>query len=155
MIALSPMTDSDYQIFLDSAIAAYAQDKVAAGNWKESEALERSKQEFQNYLPQGNHTEANFLFALVNEDGQKVGYLWYKIEPKQPEFAFIYDFEIYEQYRRRGYATQALEALEAHAKLHGVKKLGLHVFGHNTAARELYKKVGYIETNVNMAKEIG
>ena len=54
----------------------------------------------------------------------------------------------------QGYATQALEALEAHAKPNGVKKLGLHVFGHNTAARELYKKAGYLETNVSMAKVI-
>jgi ribosomal protein S18 acetylase RimI-like enzyme len=148
------MSDADYQVFLDSAVSAYAQDKAAAGNWTEAESLERSRQEFQNLLPQGNHTEANFLFSLVNESDQKVGYLWYKIEPNQPGFAFIYDFEIYEQFRRRGYASQALNALETHAKLQGVKKLGLHVFGHNTAARELYKKIGYIETNVNMAKEI-
>jgi ribosomal protein S18 acetylase RimI-like enzyme len=105
-------------------------------------------------LPQGLQTEANFLFMLVNETGQQVGHLWYNINAQKPNSAFIYDFEIYEHFRRKGYALQALKTLEADAKLRGVKKLGLHVFGHNTAARELYKKAGYLETNVNMAKEI-
>jgi ribosomal protein S18 acetylase RimI-like enzyme len=154
MITLTPMTEADYQPYLKAAIAAYAQDKVAAGNWTEAEALERSRQEFEHLLPQGVLTEANFLFLLVNETGEQVGYLWYHLDPHKPDFAFIYDFEIYEAYRRRGYATQALQALEAHARPRGVKKLGLHVFGQNTAARELYKKAGYLETNVNMAKEI-
>ena len=91
---------------------------------------------------------------LVNEDRQQVGHLWYNVNSEKRDSAFIYDFEIYEPFRRQGCATQALNMLETHAKLNGVKKLGLHVFGHNTAARELYKKAGYIETNVNMAKEI-
>jgi ribosomal protein S18 acetylase RimI-like enzyme len=140
MITLIPMTESDYRSYLETAVVSYAQDKVDAGNWTESEALERSRQEFQKLLPQGNHTEANFLFTLVNGTGQQVGYLWYNLDPHRPDFAFIYDFEIYEQFRRQGYATQALKVLETHAKPKGVKKLGLHVFGYNTAARELYKR---------------
>jgi ribosomal protein S18 acetylase RimI-like enzyme len=148
------MTDADYKAYIELAVSMYAQEKVDAGNWTEAEALERSRQEFQKLLPQGNHTEANFLLMLVNETGQKIGYLWYNIDIQRPDFAFIYDFEIYEQFRRQGYASQALKVLEIHAKPKGVKKLGLHVFGHNTAARELYKKAGYIETNINMAKEI-
>lgn len=154
MIALTPMTDADYRTYIERAVSIYAQERIEVGNWTETEALERSQQEFEKLLPQRNHTEANFLFTLVNETGQKVGYLWYNIDSQRSDFAFIYDFEIYEQFRRQGYATQALRALEAHAKPRGVKKLGLHVFGHNTAARELYKKAGFLETNVNMAKEI-
>jgi ribosomal protein S18 acetylase RimI-like enzyme len=154
MITLTPMNESDYRPYLESATVSYAQDRVNAGNWTEVEALERSRKEFEHYLPQGLQTEANFLFMLVNEAGQKVGHLWYSLNASKPDSAFIYDFEIYEPFRRQGYATQALKALEAGAKLKGVKKLGLHVFGNNTAARELYKKAGYLETNVNMAKEI-
>ena len=154
MITLVSMTESEYQSYFESAVVSYAREKVDAGNWTEAEALERSRQEFERYLPQGTQTEANFLFMLVNETGRKVGYLWYNIIADRPDSAFIYDFEIYEPFRRQGYATQALKALETHAKLKGVKKLGLHVFGSNLAARELYKKAGYLETNVNMAKEI-
>jgi ribosomal protein S18 acetylase RimI-like enzyme len=47
-----------------------------------------------------------------------------------------------------------LAELENVAREKGVEKIGLHVFGHNAAARALYQKVGYIETNVNMSKKI-
>jgi ribosomal protein S18 acetylase RimI-like enzyme len=116
--------------------------------------LERSRKEFEGSLPQGVATPGNFLFTLLNENAEKVGFLWYAIPPKQPTLAFIYDFEIYESFRRRGYASQALPALEQDAKARGLTQIELHVFGHNTAARELYKKAGFAETNVMMSKRI-
>ena len=155
MISLVPMTEEDFQTYLDGAVPEYAADKARAGNWPEAEALERSRQEFQRLLPQGVHTPRNYVGRLLNENNQPVGILWYaRQEEDQFETAFIYDFEINEPFRRRGYASQVLAAVEVHAKALGIKKLGLHVFGSNTAARELYKKAGFIETNVNMAKEI-
>jgi len=33
-----------------------------------------------------------------------------------------------------------------------VDSVGLHVFGHNIVAQELYKKSGYEITNINMRK---
>ncbi len=90
----------------------------------------------------------------MNENDEKVGILWYAALPRQPGLAFIYDFEIYETFRRRGYASQALAALEQDAKGRDLKHIELHVFGHNAAARALYKKAGYVETNVMMAKNI-
>jgi RimJ/RimL family protein N-acetyltransferase len=154
MISLIPMTEADFAAYLEKTVPQYAREKVLAGNWTEAEALERSRQDFEHLLPEGLPTPGNFLFMLVNEAGEKVGWLWYALAAKKPDLAFIYDFEIYDQFRRRGYATQALAALDEHARPHGVKKLELHVFGFNTAARELYKKCGYEETNVMMAKSI-
>lgn len=153
MITLQPMTQADFDSFLERAVVEYAKDKVRAGNWDESSALERSRAEFERYLPAGLRSEKNFLYMLVADSGEKVGYLWYAFFEK-PDRAFILDFEVYEPYRRHGYATQALAALDVQAREQGFKQLGLHVFGHNTAARDLYKKAGYIETNVNMSKEI-
>ena len=153
-ITLAPMTEPDFQAYLAKAIQDYAQDKIQAGNWSQDEALERSRKEFGGYLPQGRQTPNNYLFSLVNENGEKVGILWYASLPKQPGLAFIYDFEIYEPFRRRGYASQALVLLEQEVKGRGLKQIELHVFGHNIAARALYKKAGYLETNVMMTKTI-
>ena len=36
-----------------------------------------------------------------------------------------------------------------------VDLVGLHVFGHNIVAQELYKKSGYEITNINMRKVFG
>ncbi len=154
MIELQPMNETDFSLFLDRSVVEYAKEKVRAGNWSEEESLERSRKEFEHYLPAGLHSERNFLFMLINENGEKVGYLWFTFFPERPTHAFILDFEVYEPFRRRGYASQALAALEAQARAQGFKQIELHVFGHNLAARELYKKSGFIETNVNMAKEI-
>lgn len=44
--------------------------------------------------------------------------------------------------------------VEALIKKLGVKKIGLHVFGHNKTARSLYEKSGYVETSIKMEKEI-
>jgi len=154
MIQLVPMTEADYAAYLEKTIPQYAREKVEAGNWTEAEALERSRKEYEGFLPEGLRTPGNFLFMLVNASGEKVGWLWYALKEKKPELAFIYDFEIYDQFRRRGYATAALSALEQDARPRGVNKLELHVFGFNTAARELYQKCGYAETNVIMAKSI-
>ena len=154
MIALVPMTESDYQGFLAKLIPDFASDKVQAGNWTEAESLERSSQEMAKLLPQGIHTPGQFVTKLVNESGEVVGDLWYARQENRPTEAFIFDFEILTPFRRRGYASQALDALVTLAKTQGFDRLALHVFGSNTAARELYKKSGFNETNVQMAKEI-
>ncbi len=61
---------------------------------------------------------------------------------------------IYEDYRRRGYATQALRAIEEKARELGLNNIALHVFGHNDGARVLYEKVGYVVTDFIMAKDL-
>jgi RimJ/RimL family protein N-acetyltransferase len=152
MIRLESMSESDFRAYLEYVIPLYADDKVQSGNWTADEALERSRKEYGNFLPNGIHTEGHFVGNLRNENNENVGFLWYGILPQRPGWAFIYDFEIYAAFRRRGYATQALEALEAHVKPLGIKNLELHVFGHNIAARELYKKAGFAESNVIMTK---
>jgi len=68
--------------------------------------------------------------------------------------AFIYDVRIGEEFQRRGYATQAFQALETLAREMGLAAISLHVFGHNTAARRLYEKLGFITQSVFMAKAI-
>lgn len=154
MIRLQLMTESDFKEYLSSAVGVYASEKVKAGNWKESEALERSRKEFNDLLPQGICTPDHFLFNIKNEEDMKAGFLWFAIAPRQPEWYFIYDFEIHDAFRRRGYATQALAELDAFAHAHGIGGIELHVFGYNTAARALYKKAGFIEANIMMTKKV-
>lgn len=154
MISLVPMSEVDYQAYLEKMIPEYAAEKVMAGNWTETEALELSRKDYARLLPDGLQTAGNFLFNLINENNETVGFLWYARVEKYPEVAFIFDFEIYSAFRRRGYASQALAALEHQARARGFKKLELHVFGNNLAARELYKKSGFVETNVNMARDL-
>jgi ribosomal protein S18 acetylase RimI-like enzyme len=154
MITLAPITIPDYETFLKQSIRDYADDKVHSGNWKPEEALERSRKEHAALLPDGPRTKDQFIFSIYQaETGQNLGILWVniKMEAVRRE-AFIYNFVIEEPYRGRGYGRQALAALDEKLQSMQVESVGLHVFGFNTPAIELYKKAGYEITNIQMSK---
>jgi len=157
MVQLIPMKEDEYKEYVKHSSAEYAQDKVASGNWHPDEALMRAKQEFQNELPNGLKTENQYLYSLADElTGQSVGMIWFMLDLKRPiPVAFIFDFVIYESFRRKGYGLKALKSAEQKAGEMGAKRMELHVFAFNTGARALYEKAGYEVTNLNMAKMIG
>lgn len=156
MITLCPMTQPELESYLEHAINEYAKDHVRAGNWEPEGAVERSRAEFAKLLPQGVQTPKQYLFSIhESEADRNIGILWFADRSESPEpAAFIYDFEIQEEFRGRGYGAQALGALEAKVRAAGLNKLSLHVFGHNRVARSLYQKMGYEETNVLMSKDL-
>ena len=85
MVRLIPMTDSEFETYLEKTVPEYAADKVQAGDWSEDEALERSRQSYNHLLPQGVKTENNYLFRiLLEESGEKIGVLWIKHEVPRP-----------------------------------------------------------------------
>jgi RimJ/RimL family protein N-acetyltransferase len=156
MVKLSPLNEADFQKHLAFVIDDYARDHVAAGNWPPEGARERSKQEFDKLLPQGLATPGHYLFSVYDEAlSQNVGLLWFEYDERRlPPSAFIYDFLIDEAYRRQGYGRLALLALEDKAMEMGIGKIGLHVFGHNHAARALYEQLGYEVTDLRMSKMV-
>ncbi len=156
MVRLVQMTEAEFQTYLDSDIRRYAEEQVKAGHWDASEALEKSRQEHQRLLPDGLATKNQYLFSLQDEEtGAQIGIIWFALDRSNPpRSAFIYDFVIYDQFRRKGYGTQALHALEEQVQELGAYQISLHVFKHNTAARALYKKVGYKATGSHMSKKL-
>ena len=68
--------------------------------------------------------------------------------------AYLCELLIDAPYRRQGYGTEALRAVEPAVRALGIERIALHVFGHNHPARALYEKVGYEETNIHMAKNL-
>lgn len=155
MVKLFPMDPADYPAYLENSIREYAEDKIKSGQWKESEALEKSRGEFLHLLPDGVHTRNEFIYSIVDEaTNQKLGILWVEIKMDEtPRRAFGYDFIVYEPFRGKGFGRQALQALDQLLISMDVKSMGLHVFGHNAAAFELYKKMGFEITNINMRKK--
>ncbi|MFN8373752.1 MAG: GNAT family N-acetyltransferase [Anaerolineae bacterium] len=59
-----------------------------------------------------------------------------------------------EPYRRRGYGTQTMQAIEAKAREFGAARIGPHVFSHNQGAKTLYEKMGFNLTGYNMNKPL-
>jgi ribosomal protein S18 acetylase RimI-like enzyme len=146
------MTQTEYEIFLERIIPEYAADKVRAGDWAESEALERSRKEFLTDLPQGIQTKNQHLYTVYDED-MAVGLIWLHANIDSPtRDGFIFELYVDENHRGKGYSKQAMLLIEEKARELGLKSIGLHVFGSNQIARNLYEAVGYEITSVNMSK---
>jgi len=156
MIKLVPMTDELYINFLAVAIKDYAEDHVRDGKWTADQSIERSTEEFNKLLPDGIHTEGHNLYSIHHEVLGIVGVLWYAISIKGNEkAAFIYDIRVYDEFQGKGFGKQALTALESALVPIGVDSIGLHVFGHNQRAYNLYLKTGYTPINIRMSKKLG
>lgn len=155
MIRLIPLSEPDYINWITRAIDDYAADKVRAGNWTRDEAFRLAQEEFHRLLPNGRSTPDTYLFSMENsETRDKVGVIWLGVRDAAQRRAFIFDFQVFEPYRRRGYGLLALKALDQFAAGLGITEIGLHVFGHNLPARILYEKAGYEITNINMSRKI-
>jgi ribosomal protein S18 acetylase RimI-like enzyme len=157
MVQLIPMDEATYERFLEWAMPNYAQEQVQAGTWKPEDARQLAEKAFESLLPEGLSSPNQYLDVLVDETrDRRIGFLWYGVRDGEGErFAALYEIVIFESYRRQGYGSASLRALEKRVKELGVSKIVLHVFGHNEPARALCRNLGYVERNVTMAKEVG
>lgn len=154
MITLMPMHKNEFDAFLNENIVRYAEEKVKSGNWQADDSLERSRASFQKFLPNGLQSKDQYIFNIFDDEQDlKLGILWVEVKMDEPDHpAFIYDFVIDEQYRGKGFGKKTLLTLDEKLKEMGAKSVALHVFGYNTTAFELYKKMDYEVTNINMRK---
>ena len=154
-ITLVPMSNAAYSAFAEKAIPKYAEEKVASGQWSRGESRALSKKSLDELLPQGKDTPGNHLFTLLDGASRPVGTLWIAEQARAgTRIAYVYDIEIDSAHRRKGYAAQALNAVERMARELGLSGIALHVFGHNAAAQALYVKLGYATTNIQMFKAL-
>ena len=151
MIKLESLQQEDFQRFLEREIRGYAEDHVRNGSWPADGALERSRKEFEFYLPDGIRTQDQYLWSLVEDAGNKIGVLWVQLKDHK---AFIFDFVIDEEFRGKGFGKQALSVMDEKLRTMGAESVALHVFGDNISAQELYKKMGFYIVGMNMKKDL-
>ncbi len=156
MVRLVPMTDAEFAAFEEHDIQEYAAEEIRAGFWSASDALEKSRQVHEKLLPDGVRTKDHYLYTIQDaETGTPIGALWMMVTLDSPRpSGFVYDIEVYERYRRKGYGRQAMQELEVVARGMGLRQLGLHVFAHNTGARALYQQLGYGVASLNLLKDL-
>ena len=156
MVNLVPMTDAEFRRFLEHDIREYAQSQVRSGNWSEAESLPRSRREHNVLLRDGLKSKFHHLYSIrESESDQAVGALWFRANLDSSKASgFIFDLEIHEPFRRKGYARAAMLELEKVAREMGLRQLALHVFAYNEEARALYESLGYTVASLNLLKEI-
>jgi hypothetical protein len=76
MITLRKMTQEEFAAWRPVATAEYAAEHVRAGNWNETEADANARKTFESYLPNGLHTEGQYLCSIVDDaTGNTVGHM--------------------------------------------------------------------------------
>ena len=146
----------DFHAWLTQAIPGFALSNVEDGRWTLAESIVKSQEAHAALLPQGLQTPGQFFMHLHDAaSGERVGTLWWsEAEQDGALEAYVYNIEIEEPARRRGYARAAFLELERVARERGLRQLGLHVFGHNHAARRLYAALGFEPTSITLRKKL-
>jgi ribosomal protein S18 acetylase RimI-like enzyme len=148
------MRPDEYGGFAEHSKAEYARGIATQGGESEEFARRKADTDFAAILPQGLDTPSHWIF-VIEAGGEKAGLLWLAERPHGREReCWIYDVEIDEAQRGKGYGRAAMELAEAEARARGLPRIALNVFGGNEVARTLYRSVGYVETSVQMAKDL-
>lgn len=151
------MNEGEFEKFLEASVLDYSRDLEKSGLSSKEKAFENSKKHFDELLPQGKYTDGNFIYIVVNSKKEDVGAIWYR--RNNEKVAFICDFLIYDNFRKKGYGKRTLLLLDREAKERGYEKILLHVFKYNKTAFSLYESLGYKVVkeegnSVYMVKEI-
>jgi len=148
------MSEEAFRRFAAEVIEEYAQSNVKAGLWEPDVALATAKKEFNRVLPQGRSSPDHYILQIVAPNSAEVvGWLWWAvIERSGIREAFIFDIQIFEQCRRRGYARLALQEMERLVRKAGLSRIGLHVFAYNQPGQALFAALDFAVTGLNMQK---
>lgn len=153
-VTLRPMTAEEFAAYRHACVVSYAEQMVQMGGRDEASALEHSERDLADLLPDGLDTAGQHL--LVAEDaGTRVGLVWVGTRQDRTDLWWVWDVEVDEGLRGRGYGRACMAAAEAYVQAHGAHRLGLNVFGGNTVARALYERLGYVVDAQQMSKRLG
>jgi ribosomal protein S18 acetylase RimI-like enzyme len=155
-IRLRRMCENEFCTYRDAAVRWYAEDKQRSGDWSSRDALTLSLQAFQRTAPSGLETPNQHLFTIHDAaTDTNVGWLWYQVRDDGFfQSVYLCDIMIFDEFQRQGYGTASLAELDNQARSLEIRRVGLHVFGHNTEAVELYQRCGYKITDHVMAKDL-
>jgi GNAT superfamily N-acetyltransferase len=101
------------------------------------------------------HQHAGHAVFVIDVDGEPVGHLWLveRRDAYEPTLS-VYDVDVDEPHRGRGYGRAAMLFAEEEARRRGMTRIALHVGARNDVARNLYRSLGFEENAVAMSKPI-
>jgi ribosomal protein S18 acetylase RimI-like enzyme len=148
------MTEEEFTHFFEMNLESYVQAIVKNFKRPIDEVKVESKEQVKSLLKDGVKTKGHWLFIVLDkEQSSIVGNVWVNVDEKKKR-AFLYDIDLYEPFRGKGYGRASLELLEEMLREKGIESLELHVFADNSVAIGLYKKLGYETTSYNMRKDL-
>lgn len=153
MVTLRPMTGEEYDAFKSEQSESYAADRARADDMDIETARAVASKQLAEILSAGAATPGHRFWKVIEQGGSAVGNLWVFVDDSQRR-AFIFDIEIAEGQRGKGYGEATMRVLEDELRPTDVTHIGLSVMGFNTSARALYDKLGYTVSATYMLKRI-
>jgi len=155
-LKLRPATQAEFDEWLPRQEAGYAELIIESGAMPPEEAREKARRDTQRTFGAGLGTPGQLLFrVLAGDEPVPVGWLWLAVPgPDDPAMAWVYDVEVEQAHRGKGYGREAMQLAEQEARARGMTSIGLNVHGGNRVAISLYDSMGYTVTAQQMKKSL-
>jgi ribosomal protein S18 acetylase RimI-like enzyme len=150
-VTFRPVTQDEYDAWRARDMETYAQSWTARGLTPD-QARAKAQDDERRFLPEGLASPHTWISHLLH-DGTPVGLLWLGLHGTEPA-AFVYDVEVDEEQRGRGYGRALMTLAERIALRTGETRIGLHVFTGNTPALRLYESLGYRTASLYSYKQL-
>jgi len=152
MVSLELMTEEQLIEFFPALWQSYKETLMENG-MSESMAESNIDMNKQSLWPDGKLRDGNFFFNVIS-DQVRVGHLWIARQVSDPEALFIYDIEIGEPFRGKGFGRETMLSAEEFARGQGATRVELNVFWKNDVAKALYQSLGFNYTSAHMQKQL-
>ena len=150
-VTLRLMTEEEFEAYVEYVTAEYADEVARNTHISDEAARAKAERSMAESLPDGVHTAGHRLLIADGASGERVGHMWLAHKP-EGDGLFIYDIEVDEEARGKGYGRRFMELIEDEARTMGVSRIELNVYADNDVARHLYETSGYLEMNRQMVK---
>ena len=143
------MEDDDFLAWLPLLRQDYAGELIRDFGMSADQARAQAAAEIDGRRPDGHSV------FTIDVDGQTVGHLWLveRRDAYEPILS-VYDIDVDEPYRGRGYGKAAMLLAEEEARRRGLTRIALHVGARNDVGRNLYRSLGFEENEISMSKPI-
>jgi GNAT superfamily N-acetyltransferase len=149
------LPDAEFAAWLPSMRERYAESMLRDGGFTPAAAHAKAARDMELLFPGDVRPEEHGVY-VIEADAEQVGELWIAEADDDGEPAlWVYNVEVAERHRGRGFGREAMRFAEAEARRRGVHRIVLNVFGRNQIARDLYRSLGYEEQAIRMSKQLG
>lgn len=148
------MEETEYALWAEISFEGFRQSWIDRG-LPPDQAHAKAEASRAQLLPDGLVTPGTSIDVVIH-DGAVVGHVWVGTRELSPGVVvpFVYDVEVPEEQRGKGYGRALMLHAERIAGGTGAGALGLHVFAGNAPAIGLYESLGYATTHHNLFKTL-
>jgi len=143
-VSLSPMSNAEFEQYKKRSIEIYAHGMLDQDEHPDFPAARTAAYQEVTHFYASLHSDESYYAFNIKTDDTTVGYLAFSYLMSQSnKIAFVDYIEVFAQFRRKGYARQAMQLMEHHVKKADLKIIDLNVMLNKVGAQKLYASLGF------------